>query len=146
MAGEIKGQGAVISVSTNGTTFTEVLSVKSFGGIGGGAVSIKDVTNLKSTRKEKLSGLIDEGQVTLGGFYMESDAGQEMMRTARSSGGKLTMKVELSNKKTPTGKGTTWVFDIYVLTFKIDGISVDEIATFDSSCEITGAVTETKAS
>ena len=53
MSGAVSGQGATISVSTNGTTFTEISEVKSFGGIGGGTASIKDVTHLKSTAKEK---------------------------------------------------------------------------------------------
>lgn len=146
MSGAINGQGATISVSTDGTTFTEVSEVKSFGGIGGGTASVKDVTHLKSTAKEKKLGLKDEGQVTLAGNYIEDDAGQEMMKTARANSTKLTMKIELANKKTPSGNGTTWQFDIFVQTFKTDGISVDETVTFDSSCEITGAVDETKAS
>lgn len=146
MSGAINGQGATISVSTDGTTFTEVGEVKSFGGIGGGTASIKDVTHLKSQAKEKKLGLKDEGQVSLGGNYIEDDAGQEMMKTARTNSSILTMKVELDNKKTPSGNGTTWEFDVFVQTFKTDGISVDETVTFESSCEITGAVTETKAS
>lgn len=146
MSGAINGQGATISVSIDGTTFTEVSEVKSFGGIGGGTASIKDVTHLKSTAKEKKLGLKDEGQVTLSGNYIEDDAGQEMMQEARTYSTKLIMKVELANKKTPTGKGTTWVFDIFVQTFKTDGISVDETVMFDSSCEITGSVIKTKAS
>lgn len=142
----INGQGATISVSTDGVTFTEVKEVKSFGGIGGGTASIKDVTHLKSSAKEKRLGLKDEGQVTIGGNYIETDAGQEMMQVARDNSTKLTMKVEIDNKVTPTGNGTTWEFDVFVQTFKTDGISVDETLTFESSCEITGAVTKTKAS
>jgi hypothetical protein len=146
MSGAVNGQGATISVSTNGTTFTEISEVKSFGGIGGGTASIKDVTHLKSTAKEKKLGLKDEGQITLGGNYIEDDVGQEMLQTARDNSTKLIMKVELANRKTPTGKGTTWVFDVFVQTFKTDGISVDETVVFDSSCEITGSVAKTKAS
>ena len=146
MSGAINGQGATISVSTDGITFTEVSEVKSFGGIGGGTASIKDVTHLKSKAKEKKLGLKDEGQVTLSGNYIEDDAGQEMMKTARTNSSILTMKVELENKKTLAGKGTTWEFKVYVQTFKTDGISVDETITFDSSCEITGEVRGSKAS
>lgn len=146
MSGAIGGQNATISVSTDGTTWVEVGEVKSFGGIGGGTASIKDVTHLKSTAKEKKTGLKDEGQVSIGGNYLEDDAGQEMMRDARDASTILSMKVELDNKKTPTGKGTTWQFDVYVQTFKTDGISVDETVTFESSCEITAAVVMTKAS
>ncbi len=69
-----------------------------------------------------------------------------MMKEARNNSTKLTMKVELDTRKTTNGKGTTWKFDVYVQTFKTDGISVDETVTFDSSCEITGEVIETKAS
>lgn len=146
MSEAINGQGATISVSTDGTTFIEVSEVKSFGGIGGGTASVKDVTHLKSKAKEKKLGLKDEGQVTLSGNYIEDDAGQEMMKEARTNSTILTMKVELENKKTTNGKGTTWEFDVYVQTFKKDGIAVEETVTFDSSCEITGEVIETKAS
>ncbi len=146
MSGAISGQGATISVSIDGTTFIEVGEVKTFGGIGGGTPSVKDVTHLKSTGKEKKVGLKDEGQVTFSGNYIEDDPGQEMLENARDETISLTMKVELDNKKTPTGKGTTWVFNVFVLTFKSDGISVDETLMFDSSCEITGSVTKTKAS
>lgn len=146
MSGAISGQGATISVSTDGTTFVEVGEVKSFSGIGGGTASIKDVTHLKSLAKEKQTGLKDEGSVSIGGNYIDGDVGQEMMQEARTDSSILKMKVELDNKKTPTGAGTTWTFDVFVQTFKTDGISVDETVTFDSSCEITGAVTITKAS
>jgi len=145
MSGAISGQGTTISVSTDGTTYVEVGEVKSFGGIGGGTASIKDVTHLKSLAKEKQTGLKDEGSVSIGGNYIDGDVGQEMMKEARNDSSILKMKVELNNKKTPTGNGTTWEFDIFVQTFKTDGISVDETVAFDSSCEITGAVTETKA-
>ena len=146
MSGAISGQGATISVSTDGTTFVEVGEVKSFSGIGGGTASIKDVTHLKSLAKEKQTGLKDEGSVSIGGNYIDGDVGQEMMQEARTDSSILKMKVELDNKKTPTGAGTTWTFDVFVQTFKTDGISVDETVTFDSSCEITGAVDTTKAS
>lgn len=142
----ISGQGATISVSVDGTAFTEVSEVKSFGGIGGGTSTVKDVTHLKSTAKEKKLGLKDEGQVTLSGNDIPTDPGQKMMKTARGTSSKLRMKVELANKKTPTGKGTTWTFDVFVQTFKSDGIAVDETLIFDSSCEITGEVIETEAS
>ena len=146
MSGAISGQGTTISVSTDGTTFVEVGEVKSFGGIGGGTASIKDVTHLKSLAKEKQTGLKDEGSVSIGGNYIDGDVGQEMMQEARTDSSILKMKVELDNKKTPTGTGTTWTFDVFVQTFKTDGLSVDETVTFDSSCEITGAVTINKAS
>jgi hypothetical protein len=146
MSGAISGQGATISVSTDGTTYVEVGEVKSFSGIGGGTASIKDVTHLKSLAKEKQTGLKDEGSVSIGGNYIDGDVGQEMMQEARTDSSILKMKVELDNKKTPTGNGTSWEFDVFVQTFKTDGISVDETVTFDSSCEITGAVTITKAS
>ncbi|AXX89342.1 hypothetical protein CKA55_07505 [Arcobacter suis] len=142
----ISGQGATISVSVDGTTFIEVGEVKTFGGIGGGTPSVKDVTHLKSKGKEKKVGLKDEGQVTFSGNYIEDDPGQGMLENARGETISLTMKVELDNKKTPEGKGTTWVFEVFVLTFKSDGIGVDETLIFDSSCEITGSVTKTKAS
>ena len=143
MSDAISGQNATISVSTDGTNFTEVGEVTSFDGIGGGSASILDVTHLKSTAKEKKLGLKDEGSVSLGGNFVDSDAGQGMLKAARNNGTSLTMKVELDNADTTSG--TTWEFDVYVQTFKIGGVSVDDKVTFDCGCEITGSVTETAA-
>jgi len=132
-------QGAEISISVDdGTTWIQVKEVNSIDGIGGGSASVKDVTHLNSAAKEKRLGLKDEGQVSLGGNYIEDDLGQIAMQSARNESTKVKIKIELDNSKGTNG--SNWIFNAFIQTFKIGNISNDQTVSFDSSLEITGSV------
>lgn len=60
----ITSQGSTLKIKI-GSTFTLVKGMTDFNGLGGGAPTVIDVTDLSSTRKEKLVGLADEGQIKI---------------------------------------------------------------------------------
>lgn len=142
MSGAIKGQETTISISVDGgSTYEEIGEVQSFSGIGGGSASVIDVTHLKSTAKEKRVGLADEGQISLEMNYVPTDAGQLLVKSARTSQGEADIKIELADGST---SGTTFEFKAYVLSFGKSG-GVDDIIKASATLEISGAVTETAA-
>lgn len=134
MSDAIKAQGAKFYVGqeVSPTTYIQVGEVQTISGPSGQAAVI-DTTHLGSTRKEKLMGLPDEGQITLGGNYVSSNSGQDEMFEARNAQEKRDFKIELSN-------GELWLFQGFVLAFNID-LGVDDKVSFSATVEITGEVT-----
>ena len=122
----------------NGTftpdTFTTIGDVVDWDGPGGTA-SIIDTTNLASTAKEKLVGLQDEGQFTLGINWDNSDVGQAACRTARTARTLKGFKVTYSD-------ATIQTFDGYVMGFSTSG-GVDDKVNGSITIEISGAVSTT---
>jgi hypothetical protein len=92
-----------------------------------------DTTHLKSTAKEKLIGLQDEGQFTFSINWDISDAGQAACRAARAARTEKNFKVTYSDASTASFKG-------YVLGMSSSG-SVDGKVAGSITIEISGAVT-----
>jgi hypothetical protein len=133
MSNAITSQGTkfYIGQEVSPTTYVQVGEVQTFDGPSGQAAVI-DTTHLTSPRKEKLMGLPDEGQITLGGNYVSSDSGQDEMFEARDTQQRRDFKLELSN-------GELWLFQGFVLAFNIN-LGVDDKVSFSATVEITGAV------
>ncbi len=112
--------------------FTEVGEIVDWDGPGGSA-SVIDVTHLQSAAKEKMIGLMDEGQISLTVNLDLNDTGQLACQTARTNRAKTGFRLTYSDDEIQT-------FDGYVLGFSSSG-SVDDKVSASITIEITGVVT-----
>jgi hypothetical protein len=113
-------------------TYTEIGEVTDFSGPDGSASEI-DVTHLRSTAKEFLMGLPDEGNISLSINWDQSDLGQAAIAAARTARTEETFKITYSD-------GSTATFDGYVLGLTSSG-SIDGKVDGSITIRITGAVT-----
>lgn len=120
-----------------GNAFITVKGMTDFSGLGGGSATVVDVTDLSSTRKEKLAGLADEGQIKISLNYIPDDAGQVALEAARDTSAKTSFQNVLPD-------GTTFSYDGFALSFD-KSVGVDKQVTASVSIEITGIVAKTKA-
>lgn len=132
----IKSQGTKFYIgdsvyTTSPTNYLEVGEIQTVSGPTGQATVI-DATHLSSEAKEKLMGLPDEGQVTLGGNYVDTDNGQDALLAARAAQEKRDFRITLSN-------GSGFLFQGFVLSFNID-LGVDDKVSFSATIEISGPV------
>jgi len=100
-----------------------------------GTAAVIDVTHLKSTRKEKLMGVPDEGQFTFNINFVPADTGQIAAKAARATRVKKDFRVTYST-------GATQTFDGFVLGFASSG-GVDGKMAGSITVEITGEVVTT---
>jgi len=107
--------------------------VVSFTGPGGSA-SVIDVTHLGSTRREKMMGIPDEGQISFDVNLVPGDAGQDQLRTDRAARTLGTGRLFLTDTS-----GTILTFEAYCLNFSIQG-AVDDKIQASVTLEITGEV------
>lgn len=128
--------GTGLTYTSGGTatpvTFTTINNIKSFAGFDGTSSEI-DVTNLSSVAKEVRLGLEDFGKF---GFDIDvdfSDAGQNALRTAKTSGASKTYKLTYPNTKVATFAG-------YVKGTPQSG-GVDKVVSGSVEIRISGAVT-----
>ncbi len=136
MAQAIESQGVQLQRGDGGSpeTFTTIAEVTDFDGPSGNA-SVIDVTHLQSTAKEKIMGLMDEGQITFSGNLVPGDAAQQGLRDDRTNRTLRNFKLILTD-----AASTTLSFSAYVLNFSISG-SVDDKVAFSCTLEISGPVT-----
>ncbi|MEH6477726.1 MAG: phage tail tube protein [Sneathiella sp.] len=101
----IEAQGTTIEISSDGgSVWVEILGITSVEGPDGEASDI-DVTTLKSTAKEYLTGLPDEGNLSLSGFHKSTDPGQDMARAAKVSRATHDFRVTYSDATTISFEG-----------------------------------------
>lgn len=100
-----------------------------------GQAAVIDATHFQSTAKEKIIGLPDEGQVTIGGNFIGANAQQTGLRTDRNNRTLRNFKITLTDSP-----ATVLTFAAYVLSFAISG-AVDDKIPFSATLEISGAVT-----
>jgi len=133
----LKSEGVCLYISSDtGSPATRALigEVVDFTGPGGQAAII-DVTHLKSTAKEKLVGLPDEGQISLNLNLDPSDTGQREAWEARAAQELRTFELELTDVA-----ATVLVFTGFVLEFSLSA-GVDDKISASITIEITGSVT-----
>jgi hypothetical protein len=122
--------------AANGTltpvAWSEIGEIVDFDGPSGSA-SVIDMTHLRSTAKEKLMGLPDEGQFSLSINFVPDDAGQLALIAARAARTEQSFKVTYSDDSTQT-------FDGFVLGFATSG-AVDGKVSGKVTIEISGPVT-----
>lgn len=133
MSSAIETQGFEFKIGNGDSplTYTEVTEVTSFSGFDGQAAEI-DVTHLKSTAKEWLMGLQDFGSFKIDCNYLNGDAGQDLMRAAKSTRAVQDFRVTFSDASTATFQG-------YVLSAPVNG-SVDAKVDTSFDIRITGPV------
>lgn len=138
MANAIETQGFLFQIAGNpGTSpsgYVSVGEITSFNFFDGSAAEI-DVTHLQSTAKEWIMGLQDFGTGTLECNHLPDDAGQDLMRAAKSSRDIQDFKMTLSD-------GTFYTFRGYVLSNPLSG-GVDAKVDGSFQIRISGNVTET---
>lgn len=131
----ITAQGSTLQIDndTPGTADEAISNVVSFSGFDGEASEI-DVTNLDSTAKEFLLGLQDFGSFTFEFHPDYTDAGQNALRAAQTSGNVKTFLLTLSDT-------TTVAFTAYVKNAQAASGGVDAALAGSASLKISGAIT-----
>ena len=115
------------------TTWTQVKNLKSFSGFDGQASEL-DRSNLDSTAKEFVLGLVDYGQFSIDIDYDYTDAGQAALVAAQVSGALKTLKLTLPDAHTAT-------FAAYVKRLPAAG-GVDQIVKRNgATLRISGTIT-----
>lgn len=134
MAKAIESQGVTLAVSVGSpTSFNNIGNIVDINGPGGQA-SVIDVSNLDSVAKEKLIGLMDEGQVTLNLNLDPDNTTHQSLRSARQSRTRLEFKLTLTDTSPAIG-----TFFAYVLGF-VHSIGVDQAVKASVTLEIDGLV------
>lgn len=128
----VKSRGATVTIKIGSGTATKISGITDFSGIGSGSASVTDVTDLDSEAKEKMIGLMDEGQFKISYNLIKGDTGQAALDTARASGDVCEIVVSTS--------ANIYTFDAFVLTNEKSG-AVDTQMKGSAGFEITGAVT-----
>lgn len=106
-----KSQGTQLYIS-NGTNWLQVKNIKNVDGLDGGTSTDIDVTNLDSTAKEYVQGLVDSGELSLGLDWDWTDAGQLECEDSRlnSELKKFYVKVNASTPQYVSFSGTVKSF------------------------------------
>ena len=102
-----------------------------------GSITIIDGTNLSSTAKIKLTGLKDEGQITVSLNFSPQDTVQQYLLDAFGTNSGTAEAFVLTFTDSGT---TTATFSAFVTAFSTQ-TSVDSKVTGSMTLEITGAVT-----
>lgn len=114
-------------------TFTQVKEVKDFKP-SGAQVSKIDVTNLDSTAKEYVAGLVDNGDFSMSVNYVAGDAGQAACKVAFEASLTKTFKIVAPN-------ADTFTFSAFVMKFpEVPSGAVDGVLMGDMTVQITGSV------
>jgi hypothetical protein len=132
---EIDTTGKTITAGSGTATpvqWTTVNNWKTWSGFDGQA-SVIDVTNLSSTAKEFVLGIVDPGTIQLELDQDNSDSGQTVLLTAYSGSLRKQFKITLPNANTAT-------FNAYVRKFTSAG-GVDQVVKRQADLQISGAVT-----
>lgn len=127
-----------MALKTQGIIFkrngSEVAEISGFNGPDGEAAEI-DVTHLRSTAKEYLQGLADEGNISFTGFLKPSDSAQAGLRTDRDAQVANTYSITLTDSP-----ATVLTFSAFVKQFAISA-QPDGAVALNVSLRITGPVT-----
>jgi len=131
-ANTIESQGTIFEIeSSTPGVYTEVGELQTWDGPGGGSAKVIDVTNLRSSRKEKRMGLPDEGQLTIAFNTFFDDAGQTRMYAARNSRALTNFRITYTDLTVDSFAG-------FVLMFKSGG-GIDDVVKGSATIEISGA-------
>lgn len=106
--------------------------------IGGVEISAKelDASNLASTAKEFISGIVDSGEVSVeGNFYPGDTNGQVALKSA-VGGASQALVITF-----PTAMGANWSATAIVTKFKAGDVDQDGVIPFSATFKITGTAT-----
>ena len=131
----VVARGTTIHVNVDGspTNFQKVGNVTDFSGPGGQGTVI-DASNLDSVAREKLMGLIDEGQISFNINLDPDDTVHLALKTARRNKTLCEFKLTLTDQSPKQ-----LIFFGYVLGFQVSG-SLDALIKAAVTVEIDGEV------
>ncbi|HEV2324561.1 MAG TPA: hypothetical protein VGS10_11480 [Terracidiphilus sp.] len=145
------GRGTVLSMGVSpASTFTPVAQVKTWQ-FAGQKWSYDDLTNGNSpavgpgVQKESIPSVVDPGEISIGGVYLASDAGQAMLATAFNSGVLYDFKLQLPPAPGET-TGELKTFSGYVEDPAYPDIQFDKTLTFKTTIKLNTMVTTTAGS
>lgn len=133
----ISAQGTILEIDATvpGTADQAISDITTFSGFDGEASEV-DTTSLESTAKEFILGLQDFGSFNVEMFPNYTDAGQNDLRAAATSGDLKTFKLTLPN-------ATTVDFTAYVKNADSLSGGVDAAVTSSASLRVSGPITIT---
>ena len=131
--GAFSAQGSIITV--NGIEIGEVVE---FGGPETERPQV-DATHLRSTSREYIGGLKDNGEFTLTVNYLPLDPGQLELRRCQSLEGTQTFVVTLPNDPNTSAARETWTFQATVNGSSPSG-SVDEVLRREWTMAVSGDI------
>jgi hypothetical protein len=127
-------QGTTIAYETaTPGTYTPIAEIRSFTGPGGTATVI-DATTLSSAGKEKVLGLMDEGNISIEMNFVPADPGQVQLRADRASQTRRNYRITFSDED-----NTTATFLAFVSQYTVSG-GVDALSTLAVTLEITNNI------
>jgi hypothetical protein len=135
---DVDTTGLVVTAGTGTATpvtFTQINNVKSYTGFDGSASEL-DRTNLSSTAKEFVLGLVDPGQFSIEVDIDLNDVGQAALRAKQQSGVISNFKLVLPG----VVANLTYTFTGFVKKFSQTG-GVDQVVKGSVDIRITGTVT-----
>lgn len=125
------------TLSATGFTMENIGEVVSFSGPSGAAAVI-DITHLRSTAKEKLIGIRDEGNVSLDVLFGTSSTDLHLtLKDDRAARGERRFDIVLTDSGTSIN--SFYFFDAYVTNFSISG-AVDDAIKGSLTLEVTSVV------
>ena len=140
------GKGSVLSVSTDGTSFTPVKQLKSIT-FSGSEQAFDTITNLDSPGAvhEFAPTLITPPDCDFQGVFNGADPGQIMVSAAFDAQQALQCKLQLAPGKGQT-TGMLRTFTAFVKSKPQIDAQMDKASTYSGSLKITGQITDTPAS
>lgn len=130
----VNSRGVTVTIKVGSGAATKISGITDFSGLGSGSAAVIDTTDLDSTSKEKMIGVMDEGQFKISYNVVKGDAGQAAIDAARASGAVCEIKVVTSAQ--------THTFNAFALTNEQGG-AVDKQMTGSAGFEITGSIVRT---
>lgn len=133
----IRSQGSTIALSDGASpeVYTAIPNIVSFPTPSPEAADI-DVSDLSSTAKEYLVGLIDNGEITLAGFYGPNEASHNTLQAAAGSTTLYNFRVTLAD----VSPNQTITFSARVKAFRLT-TAVDEAVAMEIVLRTSGAAT-----
>ena len=142
-----KNQGLTVWIGTtaadpSGDTFTQVKRCNMLGEFGPDA-AVLDATAYEDDAKEKIKGMVDNGDTEVGGRRVFTDAGQNALKAAASASGSTpyNFRVEIPNAGA-AGATLRYSFKAIASKFRDKPGGVDNLIEFTASLAISGAITE----
>jgi hypothetical protein len=137
-ANALESQGTILYLGA-GTgspeTFNEIQEVISITGPSGTA-NVIDVSDLRSTRREKRSGLADNGNLSFEIFYIPTDTQHAALRTLYGLRDGRNFQIQFTDSP-----ATVWQFEGYVTGFSANA-AVDNVWRATITVEINGDIIE----
>ncbi len=135
-------QGILVKVGDGATPtelFTTIAEVTGFSGPTTEANEI-EVTTLSSTAKEFISGLVDNGEVTLEVNAVPSDTQHNQIRSDISAGTVRNYQIDFNDMPDGGSNPTTYVFAAFVKSFPFSAAADDKLSG-TITLRISGAIT-----